>query len=342
MAGDHRSTPGALALLLQLEQTPWRFGFLQTVRWLDCLERERPPLGHSARPQDEPIRLGQEPSMIFAPSELARLERRADDMAPRLLVHFFGLLGPQGPLPLHLTDYARDRLRNVKDPTFARFLDLFHHRMLSLYYRSWAQAQPAVSLDRPEHHRFSIYLGALQGIGMPALKERDAMPDMLKLHFTGLLGNPSKHPEGLGAILSAFLRLPVYIEEFIGHWLQIPEECCWRLGRSINSGALGQTITVGGRIWNHQSKFRIRIGPVCRVDFARLLPSGRSLKAVKAIVRNYVGDQLDWDINPVLAEREAVSIQLGSNGRLGWNTWLMSQPLGRDADDLKLNPNQYD
>ena len=341
MASDHRPTPGSLALLQRLEQEPWRFGFLQTLRWLDCLEAKSPPLGESTRPQDEPIRLGQAPSMIFAPSELAQLKRPTTGTAPRLLVHFFGLLGPQGPLPLHLTDYARDRLRNANDPTFARFLDLFHHRMLSLYYRAWAQAQPAVSLDRPDRHRFSVYLGALEGIGMPALKDRDAMPDLLKLHFTGHLANPSKHPDGLSAILSAFLQLPVGIEEFIGRWLRIPDEYCWRLGSSVDSGILGQTIAVGGRVWDHQSKFRIRIGPLRQEDFARLLPTGRSLKAVQAIVRNYIGDQLDWDLNPVLAESEVKPIQLGATGRLGWNTWLQSQPLGRDGDDLKLNPSLY-
>jgi len=339
MASDHRPTPGALALLQQLERTPWRFGFLQTLRWLDSLRPERPPLGESVRPEDEPIRLGQDPSMIFAPSELAQLDRSQAGTAPRLLVHFFGLVGPQGPLPLHLTDYARDRLRNANDPTFARFLDLFHHRMLSLYYRAWAQAQPAVSLDRPDRHRFSIYLGALEGIGMPTLKARDAMPDPLKLHFTGHLANPSRHPEGLGAILSSYLRLPVRIEEFIGHWLRIPDVCYWRLGRSRDNGILGQSISLGGRVWDHQSKFRIRIGPVCQAAFDSLLPSGDSLKAVRAIVRNYVGDQLDWDLNPVLAEAEVKPVPLGGSGRLGWNTWLMSRPLGRDGHDLKLNPN---
>lgn len=341
MASDHRSTPSTLALFQQLEQAPWRFGFLQTLRWIECLDPQRPLLGESARPQDDPVRLGQEPSMIFAPSELAQVNRPAARTAPRLLVHFFGLLGPQGPLPLHLTDYARDRLRNADDPTLARFLDLFHHRMLSLYYRAWAQAQPAISLDRPERHRFGIYLGALEGIGMPTLQARDAMPDMLKLHFTGHLANPSKHPEGLKAILSAYLGLPVRIDELIGHWLRIPDECRWHLGSSVNSGVLGQTITVGGRVWDHQSKFRIRIGPLCQDDFARLLPGGRSLKAVQAIVRNYLGDQLDWDLNPVLAEPEVKPSQLGGNGRLGWNTWLMSRPLGRDGDDLKLSPNLY-
>jgi type VI secretion system protein ImpH len=338
MAGDHRPTPDHLALLLALEREPWRFGFMQTLRRLECLHADQPRVAESARPTDEPIRLGQEPSMIFAPAELAALRRSAGGRLPRLLVHFMGLLGPNGPLPLHLTDYARDRERNAGDQTFARFLDLFNHRMLGLFYRAWAQAQPAVSFDRPARHRFGAYLGSLQGIGMPGYAQRDAMPDLLKLHFTGDLSCPTRHPEGLGAILADFLKLPVRIEEFVGHWLQLPNDCVWRLGESPESGSLGQTTTLGGRVWDHQSKFRIRIGPLHLADYLRLLPDGRSLQAVKAIVRNYIGDQLEWDLNPVLAQPEVPATRLGTAGRLGWTTWLMSGPLDRDGDDLKLEP----
>jgi predicted component of type VI protein secretion system len=46
--------------------------------------------------------------MIFAPAELAAWWP-ASGRPARLLVYFFGLLGPNGPLPLHLTEYARER-----------------------------------------------------------------------------------------------------------------------------------------------------------------------------------------------------------------------------------------
>ncbi len=80
---------------------------------------------------------------------------------PRLQVRLFGLLGPNGPLPLHITEYARERLRHANDPTLSRFLDLFHHRFLTLFYRAWAQAQPHVNRDRPRDDRFAVYVGSL-------------------------------------------------------------------------------------------------------------------------------------------------------------------------------------
>ncbi len=338
-AGEHnRLTQQRDELFAELARAPWSFGFCHTLRRLDSQQPERPRIGASPRPAEDPVRLGQQPSMRFAPAELAALERPAGGRPARLLVYFLGLLGPNGPLPLHLTEFARDRLRHASDPTFARFLDLFNHRMLSLLYRGWAQAQPAVSFDRPAQDRFGVYLASLSGTGMPAFQNRDAMPDVAKRHYAGHLSCQTRHAEGLKSILGDLLGLPVRIEEFVGHWLVLPPDCRLRLGETPDSSALGQTTTLGGRVWDHQSKFRVRIGPLRLADYQSLLPGGEFLARVKAVVRNYVGDQLDWDLSPVLAEPEVPGLRLGSGGRLGWTTWLASGPLGRDGDDLKLDP----
>jgi type VI secretion system protein ImpH len=252
-------------------------------------------------------------------------------------VHVLGLLGPNGPLPLHLTEYARDRQRNHDDPTFARFLDVFHHRMLSLFFRGWAQAQPTVGFDRPEEDRFGVYLGSLAGVGMPSYRQRDAMPDLAKQHYTGHLSCQTRHADGLGSILGDFLKLPVKLEEFVGHWLILPRDCHWRLGESATTGTLGVSTTVGARVWDRQYKFRVRIGPLSLRDYERMLPGGLSLKRVVAIVRNYVGDQLEWDLHLILRQAEVPTIRLGAAGQLGWTTWIASQPLARDGDDLLLN-----
>src|SRR5437773_12086233 len=96
----------------RLARAAYQFDFFQVMRRLECAFREKPRLGEAARPADEPLRLGQEASMIFAPAPLAGLRPSRTGGPPWLLVNFSGLLGPNGPLPLHLTEYARDRLRN--------------------------------------------------------------------------------------------------------------------------------------------------------------------------------------------------------------------------------------
>src|SRR5215210_2308786 len=146
-----------LAFFAELAATPYRFDFYQTLRRLECLYSGQPRWGKALRPLDERVRFGQDPDLSFAPASLASFEAGLEGRPPRLQVRLFGLLGPNGPLPLHLTEYTRERLRNAGDPTLSRFLDIFHHRFLTLFYRAWAQAQPHVNRVRPNDDRFTSY-----------------------------------------------------------------------------------------------------------------------------------------------------------------------------------------
>ncbi len=316
---------------------PWAFGFYQAMRLLEARHRNRPRFGRSARPGQDAVRLAQEPSVEFAPSTLAGWEASAEGRPARLLVHFFGLFGPDGPLPLHLTEYARDRRRNHRDASFQRFADIFHHRALSLLWRAWADSRPTVSFDRPEQDRYATYVGALAGLGMDSLRDRDAMPDLTKLHFAGHLANQTRHAEGLGAILSAFFAMPVRIECFVGAWLILQDSDRTCLASTPETGTLGRTALLGGRVWSRQHKFRVVFGPLSLADYLRLLPGGTSFHRLIPIVRNYAGDVLVWDVNLVLRAAEVPPLRLGRQGRLGWTTWLTPRRKATDAADLFLD-----
>ncbi len=335
MAGADGNKDSDVELTAALAEAPYRFGFFEALRQLECMHRTHPRLGCSSRPVDDAVRLGQTPSLQFAPSTLAAYTAESGGVA-RLLVYFFGLFGPNGPLPLHLTEFARNRLRNAKDPVLADFADLFHHRLLSLFYRAWADKEPTVQLDRPEHDRFSVYVGSLLGLGMPALRRRDAMPDHAKLHFAGHLGCHTRHAAGLASIVSDFFGVPVAIIEFVGEWLAIPDDSYCYLDRSDTTGQLGISAVAGTRSWQCQHKFRIRLGPLGLNDYERMLPGGDCLQPLAAIVRNYTGFELNWDLQLVLRKEEVPAAQLGQFGRLGWTGWIESRHRTRDADDLHL------
>lgn len=341
MAGPDRTTADPVDLLEALRQKPYAFHFFQALRRLECRYRDRPRLGKAARLADDPVRLAQEPSLAFAPATLTAFDPGDGSRPPRLSEYFLGLFGPHGPLPVHLTEYARDRSRQHGDRTFARFADLFHHRMLSLFYRAWADTQPTVSFDRPETDRFNVYVGAQFGLGMPSLWNRDAAPDLAKFHYAGRLACQTRNPEGLEAILADFFKLPVRVYTFVGHWLPLDQASRCRLGETPATGLLGMTAVIGERVWDCQHRFRIVIGPMNLEEFQRFLPGSDSLRRLVAWVRNYVGDELLWDVNLILRKEEVPPLQLGEGTRLGWTTWLSSQPLARDADDLKLDAVTY-
>jgi len=335
MADADRSKGDDLALGRALRERPFSFGFYSALRRIECAHRNRPRLGESRRAADDPIRLAQEPSLDFAPSALAGASTGPGNRL-RLAVRFLGLFGPNGPLPMHLTEYARERMRNDGDPTFVRFADVFHHRMLSLFYRAWADAQPTVCFDRPDADRFAIYVGSTFGMGMKSAQGRDEVPDLARLHYAGLLTIQSRPADGLRSMLSNFLKLPVEIETFVGHWVDVPEPDRCRLGESLRTGTLGQTLTIGGRFWDCQHKFRVVIGPIGLTDYERVLPGGESFERLAALVRGYVGEELAWDLRPILRREEIPPLQLGGPARLGRTTWLRLHPPATNGDALLL------
>ena len=338
MGRQDRSEKRDLNLYSALQRAWYRFDFFQALRRLECVYRDRPRIGRSARPTEDPIRLAQDPSLSFANSTLSSFRPGKGGRPPRLAGYFFGLFGPNGPLPIHLTEYAYDRLRNAHDPTVSRFFDLFHHRMLSFFYRAWANARPTVSFDRPDSDWYGVHIASLIGLGMPSFRNRDAMPDSAKLYYAGWLASRIRGPEGLQAMLFDYLRVPISIQEFIGEWIQLPRKACWRLGLSRDSGTLGKNVILGLKVWEVQNRFRVGIGPLTLLDYERFLPLGESLPVLVAFIRNYAGIALCAEINLSLRGTEVPPLRAGCFNRLGWTTWLTDRPLDRDVNDMTFMP----
>jgi type VI secretion system protein ImpH len=263
---------------------------------------------------------------------------KGEARAGRVFINFMGLLGPHGPLPLHFTEYARDRERNAGDSTMARFFDIFNHRMVSLFYRAWSVNQMTASADRPQDDRYSEYVGSLFGLGMQSLLDRDKLPDTAKLHYAGRLAHGTRNAEGLEAVLRGYFGVQVRVVEFIGRWIDLPEQYWCSLGSRSESSRLGVGAVAGTRAWDVQSCIRIRLGPMDYADYVRLLPGGESFERLVAWVKTYAGLELDFEVQLILRERAIPKVALGGTpamgARLGWTTWLSTGPLGRDGDDL--------
>jgi type VI secretion system protein ImpH len=324
MADPTRTAFDRVAWLRALGATPYAFDFHQALRRVEVAFRQLPRWGEAAKPRDEPLRLGQDPSFEFVPAAVRAFTPPNDSSPARLAVGFLGLFGPQGPLPLHLTEYARDRIRQAGDTTFASFVDLFHHRMLALFHRAWSRSRATVSRDRPEHDRFRTYVGAAFGFGMPAQFDAGAVPDRAKLYFGGLFAMASRPPDGLKAILSGYFEKQVHITEFMGEWLELHEDDRFRLGHSPEVSCLGRSTVLGRRVFSRSHKFRISLGPLGEADFARFLPRTRGLEQLSALVRAYAGPQLAWDLELIPAEDALTQLRLGRAGRLGLSSLLGS------------------
>ncbi|MEM8579027.1 MAG: type VI secretion system baseplate subunit TssG [Pseudomonadota bacterium] len=329
--------PGAdpLTALERLAAEPEAHHIFHALRIIEAAHPDQPRIGEAKRPREDRVRHTQEVELQFPPSTLRAFEAPKEGAPGKLTNRFFGLFGPNGPLPLHLTEYARERLRQHRDPTLVAFANMLTHRLTTLLYRAWRSGQPAASFDRASRDTIDAQVAALAGFHGRDLRGQDDLPDLAKRHFAGLLSQGPKNAEGLRAILQAFFGARVEVQEFVGCWLELEPSDRWQMG---GPAQLGRTASIGDRVWTRSAKFRLRIGPLSYADYQRLLPGGTSLGRLRSIVRNYAGDALDWDVNLVLRDDQRPAAKLGETVRLGQTGWIGETDNTKDADDLYLEP----
>jgi type VI secretion system protein ImpH len=328
-----------LKLKYDLWEHFYRYDLFQAMRLLECAYPNKIRFGEGKHPEREPpIRFGQAIALTFETTTITSFEQPDGKVyaKPLLKQRAFGLFGTNGPMPIHLTDYVYQRSRKG-DKTWEAFANLFHHRMLSLFYRAWANNEPTVSFDRPKEDRFSDYVGSLSGLGGDVFKNRDAMPDLTKYHYTAALAGV-KSAENLRAMLSDYFGLTVIIEQFVGEWLTIDRTDLTRLQWRVGNNQLGRSAVLGRQVWGCQHKFRVYFAALTWEQYQSVLPTGKRLEQLTAIIRNFSGDALSWDVHLVLKKEEVPQTRLGQHSQLGWSAWLGKRQSQTDAQDLILNP----
>jgi type VI secretion system protein ImpH len=385
-------------VLDDLFKAPWKWDFFQALRQIECEYSHTARVGVSTTLRDDPVRFGQFISLAFAASTLeqphpesARAKEAAlesqfgpqkptiryvpsgcrkciDTLLPsppeKMLVRFTGLTGPNGPLPMVLTELIRNRLTGVDDPDLPRtvfgenadqpqasrrdpgladFIDIFHHRLISLFYRAWALANKTVDFDRHdlpgERNYFSEWIASLFGNGLPEYDGLDGIPSWQKLAFAGHLAAPTRHLSGLRGILSTVFSTRSEVEALVGHWVRIPDRERCRLGRSRRTGVMGSTCIVGSRFWDRQQKIAIVLGPMPYEEFQSFLPGGKCHRLLHEWIAFYTRREFFWEARIVLQREEVPPFRLRAGRRgvqLGRNAWLRHRSMNYDPSNYRI------
>ncbi|HUI61214.1 MAG TPA: type VI secretion system baseplate subunit TssG [Steroidobacteraceae bacterium] len=314
-----------------LSRFPELYTLFSALRRIEQAHRDRPRLGTARKVADDPVRIRQRPHLYFAPSDVAAYGS-GDGPAPQLEQHSFGVFGPNGALPLHLTELAYTREHQADDPALGDFVNAFQHRFAALFYRAWADSDPCTSFDREAQDDFRLYIGALIGIGPAAARDRDSVLDYAKLARVGLFAPQSRSAEALEQILAEYFELPVELVPFVGSWLDISRDSRCRLGVVPEHATLGLGATLGTMTWQCQSRFEIALGPLAIGDFVNFLPGARGLTQLKALVRLYTNEEWSWQVRLLLQPAQIPTLRLGEGGWLGWTSWLGGrEQVARDA-----------
>ncbi|EML1597114.1 type VI secretion system baseplate subunit TssG [Burkholderia cenocepacia] len=323
--------------LESLQAEPWRFGFLSLLRRIGA-NPEIDSIGMARRPGAEPFRLGQQPSLAFAPREVASAEQT--DGRLKLRLFSLGMLGPNGPLPIHFTEIAKDREDSRRDTTTVDFFDIFHHRYFTLFYRAWASAQSTAGLDRKHDERFSFYIASLAGLDVGEITQR-ALPSHACLAASAHLIRESRNPDGLRATLERYFGVPVGIDENVFHWIAIDPDDCGRMGRPGAAATMGQGAILGRVAPDRQHRFRIVLGPLDLDAYLRFTPQGEDLPQLVEWVRTFVGYELEWELELRIKPESAPPAVMGGQQRMGWSGWLGRPDQRKPVTGMRFEPERY-
>jgi type VI secretion system protein ImpH len=298
-------------------------------------------VGHEALPSEEVVRFRSRLTLTFPPSAIYELSEPHDgNKAVEMTVAFLGITGPLGVLPRHYTELLLERVRK-KDFVLRDFLDVFNHRLISLFYRAWEKYRFPIAYERSvakqtEYDDFSLSLFDLVSMGTKGLRDRLEIGDEALLFYAGLLGQHPHSSTALASILHDYFEVPVEVVQFVGQWLRLSPENRTRLGGEGNN-ALGINALAGNRVWDQQALFRLRLGPLTFAEFRRFLPAGKAFRPLVQFARYIAGQEFDFEVQLVLKAEEVPGVQLGEKGirapRLGWTTWLKTKEFSKDAED---------
>jgi type VI secretion system protein ImpH len=322
-----------------LEREPYLFEFFQAIRLMARMAPERRVVGGFHNPAHEIARFAANPHLAFPASQIQTFEVR-EGAPPLMHVNFMGLHGPLGVLPRAYCELVNQRLRE-RDSTLAAFLDLFNHRMISLFYQAWEKYRFEIAYERGEGDRFSHHVLALLGLATPGLQGRQDVADDSLCFYGGLLSMHSRSATGLRQVLWDYFGVPVEIEQFVGAWYPVELDSQCSLGEDGGySGQLGFGAVVGDETWDQQSRVRIQLGPLTLEQYRDFLPGSEGYRQLRALTRFYAGGEYDMEVQLILRKREVPACELlsldGDGAQLGWTSWVKSSEFTSDAEETIL------
>ncbi|MCL9667324.1 type VI secretion system baseplate subunit TssG [Rosenbergiella epipactidis] len=294
--------------------SPWTANFLATLRQLSAAAPQLPLPGNALRWKDENFHLSQAVSLAFPASEIASITWQAEQLAIKLFS--LGVWGPQGPLPLHLSELALTRLQQ-QDSALIDFIDLFHHRSMAIFFRAWYAAQDTASLDRPESDRFSYYLRCLSGLPLPTTPQ--TKHPLLSAGFQ--LARKTCAPRDLISTLNALFHLPFQIAEFQSGWISLPVEERCQLAHSCR---VGVNAMLGEASYQAGYRFKIGCGPLSYQQYRSLHPDNDALASISRVIQRLTGGHYYFDIQLTLASSSSFPTTLSGEQQLGFDTWLVN------------------
>lgn len=344
------------ALLERLLIRGWEFDFFTAVWLLERYAADRLPVGHRGPVGAEAFRFRPCVSMGFPSTDVRRITPCGDPEGKesfyRVDVTFMGLYGVSTPLPLH---YAIEILRSVEAPSRKQgeqteapstdraatseqesdstptrdFLDIFHHRLISLFYRSRLKYRYDMQFGMTGRDALTEYLLWLVGCPQSYGESGLGLSPIRMIRYAGALTQHPKSATTLEGILSDYWDgLDIRVGQCVGRWVPLSAADMNAIGAA--NFTLGTDLTVGEQVYDLNGAFNVVVGAVDWDTYLSFLPDGCAFAETRSLVQLYCSDPLAFTIEVRLHANEIPEMRLSSEadaGRLGYTSWVRTDEI---------------
>jgi len=294
---------------------PKEWCFFQLIRFMECINNpdgDEAGVGYSNRYEGENIFFRQNITFAFQPSDIAKVN--TVDTKNEVFVNFMGLLGTDGPMPLVFSEYVFNRKKHHHDFVLADFLDMFNHRMISFYYRAWADSQLTVSNDKHVNSHIYKYLKSLIGIsGIPVESDNSIELNLIKTYNSAHYMRKDSTPDSLASVLQSYFKIPVKVKQFIGSYIKIPKTERYSLNVKHKSECLGKNIIIGKKYYSLTDKITIIMGPLNLKQMMDFMRGTQKNELLKTLIKGLIPFGLSYDLILVLKNTDIPALQLAGN-----------------------------
>ena len=324
-SSPHLNPAPKAGLKLELLKEGHAFSFFQAMRLLRFFARQSSGASKSPADRSQKIRIRPSLSLAFPASDVERIEELGDrdDAQFLITVNFMGLYGCASPLPTFYTEDLIDE--EVEDESVSRdFIDILNQRIFTLLFECWGKYQQYLQVVEQENSAYINRLFCLLGLGEKTTRKEITEPGRL-LRYIGLFTQFPHSALGLETLLrDAFGATSVKVIPCVERIAKIPSSQTLRLG--VSACRLGDDTYLGDELPDRMGKFRIRLGPLTAADFKRFSPGTEEFKRLVFLTDLYFVEPLEYDVELILAGREAKTVCLGDPERasLGVDTWIFS------------------
>ncbi|SEN76709.1 type VI secretion system protein ImpH [Duganella sp. CF517] len=330
----------AAGVIEQLAEEPYRFQLSQAVRLLLRWLGQR-GVGYE-QAMTEVLRFKNSLAQAFPASEIESLHVSGGDQGhladvsrltdlpaslsgkvPACVVitpTVIGFLGVSGTLPFHYTQRIGAQHWSDKDESAQAFIDSLSNRMVMLYCQTWGKHRVEYARDVRGVDTQLPRLLALAGVQGNPFHSGELSTDVAAF-YAGLLRMRPVSASAIANVLKGYFNVPVKVQEFVGSWDAIPPPMRSTLG--TENPSLGYGATLGSRLWRHDKRLRLVIGPLDSSKFTRFLPKGDATAALSKLVTLFATQGLEYEVEISLTPDCVSPLIIGSGKRLGWETFLL-------------------